>query len=50
MLTLSGGMRWREGGGIYHGLLITKSQHIDYKKYSDGIYGSKDVIRGFQKM
>ena len=30
--------------------LITKLQHIDYRKYTDGIYGSKDVIHGFQKM
>ena len=37
-------------GVFYHGLLITELQHIDYRKYTDGIYGSKDVIRGFQKM
>jgi hypothetical protein len=35
---------------FYHGLLITKLHHIDYGNYTDGIYSSKGVIRGFQKM
>jgi hypothetical protein len=32
---------------VHHDLLITKLYHIDYKKYTDGRYGSKDMLRGY---
>ena len=32
---------------FYHDLLITKLYHIDYKKYTDNIHDSKDMLRGF---
>ena len=35
---------------FHHDLLITKLHYIDFKKYTDGIYSSKGMLHGYQKI
>ena len=37
-------------GVFHHDLLITKLHYIKFKKYTDGIYSSKGVLLGYQKI